>query len=362
MRPGALGVGKVVTPEQGVDPYPLACRDLMSGWSRCAQEDIGAEVLTRLSLGGLAKEAAELPGVVPPDPLLVHSLENVGQPPRPVLGQGEAKLGMTVEHPGPDHHPERASSPPPGLGGVDGNHAGPRKDVLGRSSRVDVHDQLQILGGGPDRLVDRVVVGRLVAPQGRDHHCSKPRGGDTLHLGDGARDIVEDRDRRHAATPFRAVRAQLGQPPVVGAGTGHHELTVELTRRLEPGAEGRRGPTAQHVCIGKDHLAGNTLLVQLREPGSRVVGGQLPAVAGLRLPLLAELRLFLRSGLEDERAKGERALLVLVEGLPVLRIDVVPVGLGGRAGVGVGRDHEIAIHGAPLCLRYLLGAGRAPCV
>ena len=39
---------------------------------------------------------------------------------------------------------------------------------------------------------------------------------------------------------------------------------------------------------------------------------------------------------------------VLVERLAVLRVDVVAVGLAGRAGVGVGRDDEVAVHGSPI--------------
>ena len=176
------------------------------------------------------------------------------QPPGAVLGDGELQAGVAVEDAAPQQHPQRPGRPPPGLGGVDRHHARAGQDVLGRAARVHVDDEAELLGRRPDRLVDRVVVRRLVAPEGGDHHRPQAGVGHPVHLGHGGVDVVEDRHGGHAAAALRAGRAQLGQPAVVGAGAGHDQLAVELARALEPGAERRRGAAAEHVGVGEDHL------------------------------------------------------------------------------------------------------------
>jgi hypothetical protein len=69
--------------------------------------------------------------------------------------------------------------------------------------------------------------------------------------------------------------------------------------------------------------------------------------------------------------QGQLGLEVAVERLAVLRVDVVAVRLAGRAGVGVGRDDEVAVHGGSdqipatvdvglLAVDDRLGSGRGP--
>ena len=122
---------------------------------------------------------------------------------------------------------------------------------------------------------------------------------------------------------------------------------IALRPGRQPGAERRRRHPAgaEHVGVGEQHLGADALGVEDLVAGGGVVAGRQAAVtARLLLPLLHEpLRaLGLHGGPE-----GVHRLLVLVEPGAELRVEVVAVELGGRSGMAVGRDHDVAIHVDP---------------
>src|SRR5947209_4333840 len=116
VRVRALGVGKIVAPEEILNADLVATLDLVDAGCRRREEAVAVHVLAGLHGQAVLEDVAELAGVVAAEPLLVHALDDVGHPPRPVLGDRVAQGGVALEDTGEDQHPERPGRPPPRLG------------------------------------------------------------------------------------------------------------------------------------------------------------------------------------------------------------------------------------------------------
>ncbi len=341
-------MGEVVAPEERSQSDLVTALDLLSARGRRPDEDVGAEVLAREATHQPGEGIPELGRVVAALPLLVHPLHDARQPPRTVLGEGKPEVGMALERPGPQQDPQRASCPEPRLGRVDRHESVGSDDVTRGAPGVDVHDDAVRRAGRPYRLIPGIVVSRPAPPQRRDHQGPEPLGGDALDLLHCLVHVMEDGDGRDPAPALGAIRAQLGQPAVVGPGTRHHQVTVEVARGTESRPEGGRGAAAEHVGIGEDDLADDTFAVELGVADGGVPRGAPAAVTGLLFPLL------LKDGRVDQLLPHPDELLVRrdigIERLPVLRVQIIAVAQGRGAGVGVGGDDEVpvGVHGDPL--------------
>jgi hypothetical protein len=174
-------------------------------------------------------------------------------------------------------------------------------------------------------------------------------------LGDGGVDVDRHGDHRHPDPAVRLLRAEVGEPSVVGPGPGEHELAVALGGVAQARAERRAGdpPGAEHVGVGEEHLGGHALAIQALVAGVGVVGGVEATVAGLGLPLLAEVLVHGPLELLDHPQLG----LVGVELRVVRLVQVLAVAIGRRAGVAVGGDEQVPVvaHSNPFSW-----AGRRP--
>ncbi len=177
-----------------------------------------------------------------------------------------------------------------------------------------------------------------------------------VDLGDRALDVVEDRHDRDPDPPLRRFGAEVGEPAVVGLRARHRVLGRHPGSAAEARSEGRRRdlPGPEHVGVGEQHLGRHTLGVEDLVAVVGVVRGEQAFIAarGL-LPLGDELGVVAR-GL-GSLEQGEHRRLMLVERLPVLGVEVLPVAGRGRPGVAVGGDDEIALHRIPPESRTTLG-------
>jgi hypothetical protein len=147
--------------------------------------------------------------------------------------------------------------------------------------------------------------------------------------------------------------AQLGRPPVVGAGAGEEVLGVAGGDGDEPGAERRAHRAGGGVGPGEHHLGGDAVVVELLvADGGVPPAAQADLVEAVALLVLAEpLRLELlvtheRRAVGVDAARVDEGLALgelLVEGVVELGVEVVAV--HGRVGarVRVGRDHDVVL-------------------
>src|SRR5207244_12016736 len=115
------------------------------------------------------------------------------------------------------HEPHGAGRPPHRFAGVDAQVLAVL--LTGGGARVGVHGHVELLADGPHRVVGRVVVGRPRPPHGRDQDAA-PQAvlagpADLVH---GGAHVVADGHQGDAGPALGAVRAQTGQPAVVGPG------------------------------------------------------------------------------------------------------------------------------------------------
>ena len=154
---------------------------------------------------------------------------------------------------------------------------------------VGVDDQASIGARGPEAVVVVGAVGRMVVPQGGNHHA--PDAGLTgqgLDLLDGLVDVVDHRHERHARPPHRVGGAELLQPAVVGPSAAEGLASIGDLPGGQAGAEGRGLLAGNGVAVGEDDLAGHAVGVQHGITDLGVVG-TLQAPLVLALPLLDEL-------------------------------------------------------------------------
>ena len=303
-------------------------------------EHVAVDVLAREPVD-LAREGAvvELRRAHLRHPHPIPLPQQLGQPPAAALGGAEHQVRVALEHPGPEHEPHRTRREPGHLGDVDAEVVA----VLVALGRPGVgHDRHRVLlAAGPHRVVAAVVVGRLVAPAGRDHHRAQSVLLGPVDLGQGPVDVAGDRDERDAAAPLRAGGDQVGEPAVVGLGTGHAQLGVEVTRQSEACAEGNRGAALDRVRVGVHDLAGDTVGIE-----GLVAADGVPSASELVVvlvePVLGELGVAnpeVGRRLDPGRVLDEE----LVELRPVLLFEVGPVLLGRQPGVRVGGDDQVRV-------------------
>ena len=259
---------------------------------------------------------------------------------------------MALEHAGPEQDPEGTGRPPVRLGGVDGHEARADLVVGGPGAGVGVQDQAPLGHGRPDRLVDRLVVGRGVEPAGRDHHAPQAPVGRLVDLGHRGVDVDHDRDDGDADAAVGLLGAEVGQPAVVGPGPGEDQLGVTARGVAQPGAERRGGHPAgaEHVGVGEQDLGGHALAVEPLVAGIGVVGGVQAAVAGLGLPLLAEVLVHRLLELADHAQLGLVGVeLRVVRPRPGTPGSARPAGRRGRRRRSAGSGHRggLGAHSSP---------------
>ena len=216
----------------------------------------------------------------------------------------------------------------------------------GRSALVEPDRHVEVLGGGPERLVHRVVdhlgaVIRVRPDEGALHPELLAR---EAHLGDRQIDILH-RQHRDAEQPVRVRLAVIGEPAVIGAAYRGGELRV--VDRAREQAEARiqeRGVDAVRIHVGDARVrvepAGLAFLVF-----HRVGGDDALARADRADPADAELRVADRVLLDDQPLLA--ALVVLDDarrpvaelGIDVFvpeieRLQDMPVGIDDVVGAG----------------------------
>ena len=149
--------------------------------------------------------------------LVVEDLHDTGHPVGSALGEDELEVGVTLEHPGEDQHPQRAVGEEAGF---DEEHP-PRRgegSVVGARVRGVVVDRHVELGTGrPDRFVRRVDERREAAvgwDPGEENAAEQVcllRPADLRHR---RVDVVEQ-DLRHPRAPTWGVGTEVGEPAVV---------------------------------------------------------------------------------------------------------------------------------------------------
>ena len=182
-----------------------------------------------------------------------------------------------------NHRPGR---PPPGLGREDPD-VGAVGGTVG-DTRVDVDRQVQLLAHGPHRVVPGSWYGSWGCHI--DGMRMPPRNPEAWarRISATAASTSNDRHDGDPRPPLGDVAAQLGEPAVVGPGTGEQQLAGRVAGGAQPGAERRGGAAADRVGVGEDHLADHAVGVELL-----VAAGGLPpapqTLLVLLLPLLGEL-------------------------------------------------------------------------
>ena len=152
--------------------------------------------------------------------------------------------------------------------------------------------------------------------------------------------------------PLGAGLAQLGRPPVVGAGAGEEVVRPTGGDGVEPGAE--RGAHLAGGGVGaREHdLAGHPVAVELGVALGRVPGPpHADLVEAVAFFVLAEpLRLESSSPVNGaSRRRGGSSISAWrsasdVEVIAVLGVEVLPVDGRVRAGVTVRRDDHVVVH------------------
>ncbi len=116
----------------------------------------------------------------------------------------------------------------------------PYDAAVGRAGVGDDR-QLEVFAQRPHGVVAAVVIRRLVDPHRRDHHRAEAVVLDPLDLSQHVVDRRGDRHQRDTLAPLGTVRAQVGQPAVVGLRTGQPEPRVHVAG--EPEARHRTART-----------------------------------------------------------------------------------------------------------------------
>ncbi len=363
VRPRPLGVREVVPPCDLVDADLVTTQHLVLIHPR-RDEAIPLEVEARLLGQRVSERVAKLQGRMEAIPLLVHPREHLRHPPSPVLSHREHEVRKALKHPAPDERPQRARREEPRFRRVDRQRAGADNDITrGTALSATVIAEPALLAGGPHRVVQGIVVGRVRRPLRRNHHAGPdPRFVSPLDLRDaGCHVVVDDRHNRDASPTIGARRTKVGQPAVVCPSPRHRELGVILAGRAKARAEGRRSHTAdaKNVRVGEDHLTGDAVAVELPLAQFRVPRRLVPTITGLGQELLAEHLLRVVDLRNPEIVHRREAGEELVVTIAVLRIHVLAVLVGRRTSVTIGRDDQVVLHGSPLVtsLRPFL----APC-
>ena len=319
--------------------------------ARLADRDIAAEVLARRDRQ-VAHEVAELRRELHVVVVVVEQ-PDVGRQHPAAAGLREAGLQFRValEHAAPDQEGERAVGPPQHFRDVDAHRAhvvrvvrrrpaGAEELLAGRGARVEADHDAERLAGFPERVVTAVVVVRERPRHVRDHRAAQAARVNAAHLAHGLLHVPQQRYRRDAEVPRRILRAQLGEPAVVGARAGPLQLGHDvLGRQAQAGTEGRRVHLGD--AVGEDDLPGDAVAVEHAD-----ALGVVPGAGELLLDALAPLVV---DFLDQEGLLGRLDLLHLqrvrvVEGLAVLRIEVIAIALARQAGVAVGGNDDVAVH------------------
>ena len=253
---------------------------------------------------------------------------------------------MPLQHPAEDQVPHRPVRKPRQLD----QHHGPGHlgvAVVGQAGpAVDVHRHVELLAQRPHRLPRRIPQAGQVRSWRQRRQQDPPSGVDVLgrppHLGQGVVDVVGE-DLSDPGSPAWCLRAEVGQPPVVGLDPGPPALVVGLGRRQ--GQQAALLEEGRHR-VREQHLGGNAVGLVLGQAPVRVpaaVGGGCLQV-GIRVDV---------SG---------RPYIELV--VP-LRRQIRPVVGDVTAGMGVGADDGVAAvgceldrHGVPWWSMRCVGAAR----
>ena len=222
---------------------------------------------------------------------------------------------------------ERAVRPP---GDLEQEHDVVDRCVAERrhgAARVVVHRHAELLAHRPDRLVGRGVEGRQARAgrrAGEQHPAGQPGAARPADLVDRGVDVAEQ-DLRDAGASPRRRRAEVDEPPVVGAQAGPAQLELAGVRgrraRRERGLreEGRHG-------VGEQHLGDDAVGLGLGE-------------ASVAVPVAARVRSH-EVGVGHLVVGGPR-----VEVVEVAPLEVVAVGEHLVARVAVGRHDDVAVLG-----------------
>ena len=256
--------------------------------------------------------------------LRVEHREHRRHPSRRLLGEGEPQTGVAREHVAEEQVPEDAVRVPAQL---DDEHRGCCRVAteVGRGlSGVVVDRHVEVFARGPDRLVLGCIegwktrIGRHPREQDAPEQVGTPR---TLDLLDRVVDVVEEDlcDPRPAAG---RLGAEVGEPPVVGLDPGEAVVVVVTTdglvRRQETGGEERRDR------VREQHLGDHAVVLELLGTTLRV-----PVAVGLRTAQIVERVLVRRRP--------------VVELVVPLHFEVLAVVEHRRAGMTVGRDHDVTV-------------------
>src|SRR5262245_15962050 len=197
-------------------PHQLVDADKVAVGHADVVVDVGAVHLAPEVLAGLEPElearrgAAELEGEG-------HALQVVRQPAAVVLGRDDLELREPVEHAREDEHAEGALD----LVREDrGPHVAVAEAPLALPAhardRVQADRRAELLGAGPERIVDLRAVGLLGGRRAPDHRAPQAQLHAALELR-GARLGLVERDHGQAGHALRRVAAVRGEPVVVDA-------------------------------------------------------------------------------------------------------------------------------------------------
>ena len=127
---------------------------------------------------------------------------------------------------------------------------------------MGVNRHLQVLAGGPNRVVAPLVIARAFVPHGGNEDAApQPRFPSSCNLGHRGVHVVDDRHNRHPGPPLGTVVAQIGQPPVMGPSPGQQQLGVFGERHSQTGPERCRSAAGDRIGIGEYHLSGDAITV-----------------------------------------------------------------------------------------------------
>ena len=186
-----------------------------------------------------------------------------------------------------------------------------------------VEYETELLAALPDRFVHRVESGRSPLPgamSGSSTPPARPALAIVVDLGQRVVEVVEQ-DLADAGVPARNLRAEVGEPAVVGAEAGHPQFVLGRRRQRREQVAARE---ERRHGVGEQHLGGDAVGLEL-------------ALAALAVPAAIRVRHHLVEVRIDERLRPG------VELVEAARLEVRPVvGQIGTA-VPVGADDRVAI-------------------
>jgi mycofactocin system transcriptional regulator len=240
----------------------------------------------------------------------VHVVHDLGRPVHPLLRHDELQRGVAVEDTPEDHHPDASPGPPGGFHHVHRLGAVTPVRIVLPTSPVGVERQAGLGTRRPQGLPDGIVEHREVTAGRREVDTLEAGLRRPLHLSYACVGI-RDGDVGDPRVPFRCLRHEVGEPPVVHAHADRLERVVPgVTPRDQTSGGERYGLTVQATVV--DDGRSDTGSVHVDDPSGVI----LEAGAEARLEAaLDEARVDL-IGVTDAGRLREPLDLCRVEPLP----------------------------------------------